>query len=162
MKRAVCVVAALLMITVSGAFAQESGSGRYATNVMSTDSNDLPSGGSVDVVHYHQVTFADEIGHPLDNNMADCVGMYRFSADGAVVSASGTCFSTDADGDGSSFWWRLNEQGTSDCPGMCGVWGYYAGYGKFDGISGAGEWQQTTTFPDGSGSGTWKGTYSLK
>lgn len=161
MKRIACVVAALLMVSVSGAFGSDSGSGRFATHNMATDSTDLPDGGRMDVVHYHQVTFADQPGHPLDNSTADCVGMYRFSKDGAIGSASGSCFGRDADGDGTSFWWRLDTQGTPDCAGMCGIWGYFAGYGKFAGISGGGAWQQTITFPDG-GIGTWQGTVSME
>lgn len=161
MKTVAYVVAVVLMVSVPGAFGADAGSGRFANHNMSTQSSDLPGGGRIDVVHYHQVTFADQPGHPLDNTIADCVGLYRFSKDDAVESASGSCFGRDADGDGTSFWWRLEAQGTADCPTMCGVWGYYAGSGKFDGISGGGTWQQTTVFPD-AGTGTWQGTHSLK
>ncbi len=161
MKRVACVVATFLMISASGAFGQESGSGRFATHTMSTTSTDLPGGGRVDVVHYHQATFADQPGNPLDNNAADCVGMYRITTEGTIGSASGSCFSNDAEGNGSSFWWRLEQQGTPDCAGMCGAWGFYAGFGKFEGISGGGVWQQTSQFPDG-GTGIWMGTYSMK
>lgn len=161
MKRVACAMVLVLVITAPAVFGQDNGSGRFGMHNMSTNSTDLPGGGRVDVVHYHQVVFADQPGHPLDNTAADCVGMYRFNAGGTIDSASGSCFTKDAEGDGSSFWWRFEKQGTSDCPGVCGTWGYYDGFGKFKGISGSGVWQQTTMFPDG-GAGTWEGTYTLK
>ena len=160
MRRVVSVMALALVIAVPAAFGEDNESGRYATRNLSTDSTDLANGGRVDVVH-HQATFADQPDHPLDNTVADCVGMYRITPDGTLGSASGSCFSRSASGDGTSYWWRFEKQGTADCPGLCGTWGFYDGFGKFKGISGTGTWQQTADFGDG-GMGTWTATTNLK
>jgi len=162
MKRVLFAAAILTIVATPAVFAGDSGSGsgRFATHNGSTEVTSLPDGGRVEVAHYHQTVFASQAGHPLDNTNADCVGMYVFSADGAPSSASGSCFGKDADGDGTSYWWRLDKAGTSDCPGLCGSWGYFDGTGKFKGISGNGTFKQSTIFPDGS-TGTWKGSYSI-
>jgi hypothetical protein len=161
MKRVGNVVAILLIMAAPAVFGGDSGTatGRFATHTMSTDSTELPDGGRVDVAHYYQITFSDQAGHPLDNTNANCVGMYVFSMDGSVASASGTCFGADVGGNMTSFWWRLEEAGTASCPGMCGSWGYFDGTGKFKGITGSGTFRQTTMFPEGS-TGTWKGSFS--
>ena len=163
MKRCGILCVVVMMAAVPGAFAQSTGDGggRYATHTMSVDSTELPDGGRVEVSHFRQVVFADKAGNPLDGTNADCVGMNMFSKGGAVTSASGSCYISDASGNGASMWWRMDEAGTAGCPILCGSWGYFDGYGKFKGISGSGTWKQTSLFPDGS-IGTWTGSYSLK
>jgi hypothetical protein len=93
--------------------------------------------------------------------MADCVGLFVVSADGAIVAASGSCYSQDAAGDGLSYWWRMEKGGTADCPDLCGSYGYFAGYGKYQGITGAGNWERQGLVADGS-VGVWDGTYSMR
>jgi hypothetical protein len=162
MKRVGTVFTVLLIVAAPAVFGGDSGtaSGRFATHTMSTDATDLPDGGRVEIAHYYQATFSDQEGFPLDNTSSDCVGMYVFSKTGAVASASGTCFGTDADGNMISLWWRHEQGGTASCPNMCGSWGYFDGTGKLKGISGGGTFNQTTLFPEGS-TGTWKGSYSI-
>jgi hypothetical protein len=149
-------------VPTTAALAQMSGSteGRYATHSISEDVQELEDGSSIVLFHYHQTAFADDANHPIDNTSASCIGRLKTDAGGMPVSSNGSCFSADADGDGASFWWRMTEVGTEQCPDMCGVWGYYAGDGKFAGIEGEGTWQRTTLFPDAS-SGVWTGSYSI-
>ena len=63
--------------------------------------------------------------------------------------------------------WRIilvaaNGAGTPNCPAICGQWGFYSGYGKFSGIAGGGTWKAATNFSDGTGMGTWDGSYEMK
>ncbi len=153
----------LLVATAVSVAAQTTGSttGRYVTNTITEDVQGLPDGSSVILSHYHQNAFAEDTSHPIDNTSATCVGLIKLNADGSPKSGNGSCFSTDADGDGASFWWRQTAGGTASCPDICGEWGYFDGDGKFAGIKGTGTWQRTTLFPDGS-SGTWTGSYTLR
>ncbi len=161
-NRLTILLAALLVILSTSVVAQTSGSatGRYVTFDISQDVQELPDGTSVVLNHYHQNAFAEDDNHPIDNTSAMCVGKLNLSADGSVVSGNGSCFSSDGDGDGASFWWRMTHGGTDDCPDLCGEWGYFAGDGKFEGIEGVGTWQRTTLFSDGS-SGVWDGSYTI-
>jgi hypothetical protein len=154
------------MITVSAilampavAVAQET-TGRYATHDGTSAVQEMPDGSRVQIDHYSQISFAADQSHPLDNKSADCMGRSHISAAGALLSGSGTCTSFDADGNTASFWWRIDKIDTPDCAGACGAWGYYAGTGKFSGITGSGTFHRDTMFPNGS-SGTWKGTASV-
>jgi len=155
------------MITVSAilampalAVAQET-NGRYATHDGTSMVRDMPDGSKVQVAHYSQISFAADKSHPLDNMSADCMGRSHISADGALLSGSGTCTSFDADGNTASFWWRIDKLDTPDCAGACGAWGYYAGTGKFKGIKGSGTFHRDTMFPNGS-SGTWTGDTTVR
>ena len=145
------------------ALAGESGSatGRYATHVTSAELSKLPDGGAVEMSHYRQIIFVAEGEHPIDNSSADCVGRFRVSPEGVVTSGSGVCYTTNAEGDGSSFWWRMDEAGTESCPTICGVWGYFDGFGKLAGIKGTGWWKQAVAFSEG-GIGTWGGSYAIE
>lgn len=156
---AILVCALLLLASTVAVAGSGSGKGRYATYTVSDRTTELPGGGSVSISHYHQFVFADDPTHPLDDTNADCVGQFILSGD-EVVSASGVCYGNDAAGSGFSYWWRMDEGGTEECPDLCGSFGYFDGYGKYDGISGKGTWTRTTVTPQG-GSGTWEGTYSI-
>jgi len=157
-----CLWAVLLTVPVGNALAQMSGStsGRYATYTIAQDVEEREDGSSVVLAHYHQTTFAEDTSHPVDNTSAMCVGRFILDAEGSLTAATGSCFSTNVDGDGSTFWWRMTEGGTSDCPDACGEWGYVAGDGALAGIKGNGTWKRTTVFSDGS-TGTWAGSYSI-
>ena len=152
----------LLVLPVGGLLAQTSGSstGRYATYTLSEDLQQNADGTSTMLAHYHQISFADDPSHPVDNTSSMCVGKFNIDSDGSMTAASGSCFSTDADGDGLTFWWRMTGGGTAECPDACGEWGYVAGDGKFSGIQGNGTWERTVLFSDG-GAGTWEGSYTL-
>jgi hypothetical protein len=55
----------------------------------------------------------------------------------------------------------MEKGGTADCPDLCGSYGYFAGYGKYQGITGAGNWERQGLVADGS-VGVWDGTYSMR
>jgi len=139
----------------------DAATGRYATHNGHQTTQDLADGSQVLITHYSQITFADDKSHPLDNVSSDCVGRFRTSPDGAFISADGMCTGFDAAGDTASFWWRADKSGTSDCPDLCGSWGYFNGTGKYKGIVGSGTWVRNTMFNNGS-SGTWKGEAKLQ
>lgn len=162
-KTTVCLFVLVTLATSSVIFAEASGSatGRYAIHVTSAERSELPGGGVVELSHYRQTIFAEDGEHPIDNSSADCVGMFRVSPAGALTAGSGACFTKTADGDGASFWWRMDAAGTESCPTLCGVWGYFDGYGKLADIRGNGWWKQTVAFSDGS-IGTWGGSYSIE
>ena len=163
-NRLLCAVMILLLGGgTSTAFAQRSGTvgGRFASHTISQDQTEMPDGSMMVTIHYHQTAFADDQSHPLDNISNDCVGMLQVSGEGAAMSASGSCFGIDADGDRVASWWRMDEGGTDDCPVMCGSWGFFAGTGKFEGLEGSGTWEQKTTFAN-SDTGTWRGSYTMR
>lgn len=157
-------LAVIVMIAgpATSVLAQMSGStsGRYATYTLSDDMQEMEDGSSVVLSHYHQTAFADDTSHPIDNTSSMCVGQFKMNADGGLDAGYGSCFSSDSDGNGASFWWRMTHGGTDDCPDICGEWGYFAGDGNFAGIEGEGTWMRTTLFPNGS-TGTWEGHYSI-
>jgi hypothetical protein len=152
----------MLAVPVASVLAQMSGSasGRYSTYTVSQDLQEMEDGSGVILTHYHQKTFADDKGHPMDDMSSMCVGTLKVNTEGRVDSGYGSCFQETSDGDGVGMWWRMTHGGTADCPDICGEWGYYAGDGKFAGIEGGGTWQRTTLFADGS-SGSWEGSYSM-
>lgn len=163
MFKKVLVTALILTLATSFAVsAAESGSskGHYANHNTALDIVELPGGGSVQVNHFKQFSFADDSNHPVHNSSSDCVGVTRVDADGNITSASGSCFGSNTEGDSVSWWWRQAEAGTATCPTRCGTFGYFDGGGKLKGISGTGTWVTTATYPDG-GTGTWKGSYSI-
>ena len=142
--------------------AAESGSskGHYANHSTSLETVELAGGGSIEVNHFKQFTFADDPSHPIHNSSQDCVGVSRLDADGNIISASGSCFGSKGEGDSVSWWWRQEEAGTESCPIQCGTWGYFDGSGAHKGISGTGTWVNTVMFADGN-TGTWEGSYSI-
>lgn len=139
----------------------QSASGRYATHDGTSTTQELQDGSKVELAHYTQITFASDTSHPMDNKSADCMGRFHTSADGELLSGSGTCTSQDPEGNTASYWWRIEEIMTANCAGLCGSWGYFAGTGKFKGIKGAGTFHRDTMFHNGS-SGTWTGEVTMK
>ncbi len=161
-KKTLAVLLLLALVVPFAVSAAGSGSskGTWANHNTSVSTVELPGGGSVTVQHTKQSHAAEDPNHPLDNTQADCVGVFRTDAAGTVTSASGSCFVIDGNGDRTSFWWRQDESQTESCPVACGSWGYFAGDGRYAGISGTGTWVQTTLFAAG-GSGTWESNYSI-
>ncbi len=151
-----CFLAASLIVPLSAQAQMKAkpGSGRYATHTISEDMVELPNDVTLVTQHYHQVVFADQSDHMLNNTTGNCVGLIRVSQDGSPLSSSGFCDNTDASGNGHSFWWRLDESNTATCADICGTWGFVDGYGKYKGVTGTGTWSRTTVFPDGT-TGTW-------
>jgi hypothetical protein len=161
-KKVLVTASALTLVASFAIVAAESGTskGNYANHNTVVETVELPGGGSVQVLHFKQFTFAEDPGHPIHNSSQDCVGVSRVDADGGTVSFSGSCFGSDGEGNGFAWWWRQDEAGTESCPTACGSWGYFSGFGKYEGISGSGTWAGTAAYPDG-GTGSWKGSYSV-
>ncbi|MEN8143442.1 MAG: hypothetical protein ABFS14_00695 [Gemmatimonadota bacterium] len=155
------LLSALLMGSPTILLAQSGqAEGQYSSHVVSADTAEMADGSMALMFRGVQSTFADNEDHPLDNQRADCVGHLRISADGSDTSGSGACFSKDADLDGVSYWWVVEEGGTEACPGLCGSFAYYGGYGKYEGMSGDGSWHRTDIIGDLS-TGTWESSYSI-
>jgi hypothetical protein len=154
------IVCALLLAIPAYGLAQEA-SGRYATANGQEMTQELPDGSKIQISHYTQISFANDSNHPLDNMSSDCVGRFHMAANDTLVTGDGMCTGFDAQGNSATFWWRVDQANTSDCPDLCGSWGYFNGTGKFKGIEGSGTWARDTMFQNGS-SGTWKGTAKLK
>ena len=155
-----CVAAVALLFVSAGATAAES-AGTFANVNGKSTTTTLPDGRTEVISHYTQITSSNKADDPVGNTESACVGRFVQSGDGAVLSASGICFSTNVSGDGGSWWWKADEIGTSKCPDMCGSFGWIDGHGKFKGISGMGTWVRTAVLAN-SAMGTYKSTYSLK
>ena len=160
-RRLSTVVLAVALLVPGALQAQVSGEGRYATFNDDVEEMEMPDGSTMVLSHYRQVVFATSADNALDGMPADCIGQFLVGADGTTRAASGTCFAHDGAGNGTSYWFRMDESGTARCPDMCGSYGYFAGYGRFAGIEGQGTWHRESTTATG-GHGSWKGTYRLK
>lgn len=164
MIRRLSAATLVLALLVPGALqAQKSGSGegRYANFITDAEEMEMPGGGTMALLHYRQMVFATQGSSPADGLPTECVGQFVSGADGKTTAANGTCFGDDGAGNGLSYWFRMDAAGTADCPDMCGTFAYFAGYGKFAGITGEGTWRRAVTTPT-SGHGTWKASYAVK
>jgi hypothetical protein len=156
---ALVVVAAGSLTAAAGE--SGSGSGHFTNHFQDVTVTEMPDGSSAQLIHYSSMSVADQAGNPSAATAAECVGVLRMDASSAVTSGSGSCFAKAADGHGFSYWWQVKAYGTDDCPTMCGVWGYYGGYGRFDGLEGKGTWVTTDNFGQSGSMGTWTNTYSM-
>lgn len=164
MPRTTLTIAVVLLTGAATAGAQMKGAskGSYATMPVAADTMQMPDGQMLIGGRYDQVTFANDPASPLSNAKARCTSAMVVGKDGKTVSFSGACFSMDAAGNGESFWWRQTEAGTPACPAICGQWGFYSGYGKFANITGGGTWKAAANLADGTGMGTWEGSYETR
>lgn len=148
-------------VVLAAPVAAQTGQGTYTIVSLGLDTASM-AGDTVTLLnHYRMVTLASAPSFPIHNVKNDCVGMLRTTGN-AVASASGSCFAQSIDGAGYTMWWEMSEGGTGACPDICGRWGVYGGYGRFAGISGGGTWKRDGLFADGTSSGTWTGTMSMK
>lgn len=159
-KRSTWVTALALLAMSAGASAGES-TGIYTTHDEKSMEAPLPDGGRTIVSHYYQLTKSEKADDPINDTESFCVGRFIVSKDGKVTAASGFCLSENASRDGSSWWWKADEIGTTGCPDMCGSFGYVEGYGKLKGVTGGGTWVRTAVLTHGS-MGTFKSNYSIK
>ena len=157
-KRIVSVTATVLLAVSFGAAAGEA-TGYYTTHDGKSVESTLPDGRKIVVSHYYQLAKSDKADDPINNTESNCVGKVVLSKDGEVLSGSGSCFSQDPSGDGSLWWWKVDEAGTAKCPDLCGSFGYVEGYGKLKGTKGGGTWVRTNVFAEGS-MGTFKSSYT--
>jgi hypothetical protein len=122
---------------------------------------ELPNGQALQQAVYRMV-FADDPASPLHNISSHCTSATVAMGDGDTVPNSGFCFNMDAAGNGYSMWWQETDVATASCPVRCGRFGAYAGYGKFEGISGMDTWRAETGLADGTGMGTWELNHTMK
>ncbi len=160
------VVIALAVVVVAGsltAVAGDSGSGKgHFTNHFNVqEMTEMADGSMVQLVHYTSAMLTADPDHPSNNTLADCFGELRIGADGVVTSGSGSCFAKTTDGHGFSYWWQVEKAATADCPALCGVFGYFGGFGRFDGIKGKGSWMTEADFPGVGSLGSFENSYSI-
>lgn len=162
-KRVVIALVAVIVASSMTAVAGDSGSGTgYFTNhFQDVTVTEMPDGSMVQLIHYSNMSIADDLHHPSADTAAECVGALRMNADGAVTSGSGSCFVQATDGHGFSYWWQVEKAGTEDCPQLCGTWGYFGGYGRLAGLQGKGAWKVTASFGESGSMGTWTNSYSM-
>lgn len=144
----VCVAVVLLLVVAFPAGAQKEMKGLYSNFETSTETTDLGDGRTMQVGHFREVeTFDDPFFGTL---RGDCIGVTILAQDGSTISASGSCFFRDGEGNGFSAWWRHDEVGTADCPVACGSSDFFAGYGKLEGVHGGGTFEDKVAFTDPS------------
>jgi hypothetical protein len=162
-KRVLMVFAVVVVVGSVTIDAGDSGmgSGHFTNHFEDVTVSEMPDGSGVQLIHYSNISIADDPGHPSANTAGECVGALRMSAAGVVTSGSGSCFVMAADGDGFSYWWEVEQAGTADCPALCGNWGYFGAYGRFEGLEGDGTWKVTAQFGESGSMGTWTNTYSM-
>lgn len=158
--RNVFVVMIVLLAASVAAFAGDA-NGRFANHDTKVTQTVLADGRTVVSFDYYELWITDNADDPIANSKGDCAGRMILSKEGATLSGSGVCFTTNLSGDGTTLWWKVDEAGTSRCPDICGSWAYVNGYGKLKGVTGSGTWVRTVLFSDGS-LGTYKGTYTKK
>ena len=164
MSKKVLMMCAIVVVAGSlTVFAGDSGKGTgYFTNHFNdVSASEMADGSSVQLIHYSNISIADDADNPSANTAGECVGILRMNASGAVTSGSGSCMVAAEDGQGFAYWWQVEKAGTADCPALCGIWGYYGGYGDFKGLQGNGTWKVTAQFGEAGSMGTWTNTYSM-
>ena len=161
LRRLTCSVIVMAFAVTAGVAAQQSVtmSGQYSTVRLSTDTVGAPNGGAFVHFTYGLVSSGDDPGGLFSSNKGDCAGVYALSEAGVPVTGGGWCFVTDPEGDGWWQWWTMEQAGTPDCPIMCGKWGGYLGFGKFENVSVEGTFRMSASFADGSGAGKVEGAY---
>ena len=158
MKKPGVWLAAAALLAVSATASAGESTGIYTTHSGKSTETALPGGRTLVLSEYYQLAKSDKADDPINGTESDCVGQFLMGSDGKMISASGTCFSHNGKGDGSSWWWKMDETGTSKCPDACGSFGYIDGFGKLKGVSGGGTWERTDVMPKGS-FGTFKSKY---
>lgn len=162
-KRVLMVFVVGVMTGSMMVFAGDSGkgSGHFTNHFQDVTVSEMADGSAVQLIHYSNLSIADDADNPSANTAGECVGALRMNAAGVVTSGSGSCFVKAADGEGFSYWWEVEEAGTTECPTLCGKWSYFGGYGRFDGLQGKGNWKVTAQFGEAGSMGTWTNTYSM-
>jgi hypothetical protein len=144
------------VLGATGAYAQDSGS--FIGDTYKVESRERPDGSIAQFFWYRQgFTGPADSNDPLANNAADCIGVLIVTVDGTTRSGSGSCHIQTADAaSGASGWWKVTAAGTAECPEVCGDYGFYGGYGDYEGATGGGTWVRSAVFPNGMSIGTWR------
>ncbi len=159
MKRSSFWLTATALLVLSAAASAGESTGYYTTHAGKSTETVLPDGHKLVVSQYYQLAKSDKADDPINGTESDCVGYFLLDRDGKMLSGSGSCFSHNTSGDGSSWWWKVDEIGTAKCPDACGSFGYVDGFGKLKGVTGSGTWVRTDLTANGS-FGTYKSKYS--
>jgi hypothetical protein len=160
MRTSILTAITLALLTASAAAVAAQDSGHYYNHVTSEKKIPLPNGNTAILSHFFEMTTTDNANDPMDHLAGSCSAQSIVSKDGKTLAGSGVCFSKDSDGNSLTHWFKLDETGTARCPHGCGSYGYLAGTGKFNGVTGGGTWKQTHKFGDVASSGTFKQTSS--
>ena len=158
MKKPGLWLAAAALLAMSTTVSAGESTGYYTTTDGKQKVTELPDGRKIVVSHYYQLTKSDQSDDPISGMDSDCIGQFLLDKDGKMLSGSGSCFSHNGKGDGSSWWWKVDEMGTAKCPDVCGSFGYVSGFGKLKGVTGGGTWVRTDLMARGS-IGTYKSKY---
>jgi len=150
----------MVAVAIPTAALAQSFNGTYMTSNISEQTTEMEDGSAQVLSHYRFMTRANDPSYPLHNTGGECVGLIRVSAEGMTSGGSGSCFTTDGEGSGMTMWWQLTKVGTADCPNICGVWGTYDGYGRFEGTPASGTWSQEADIGK-TDSGTWEGKLGM-
>jgi hypothetical protein len=150
---------ATALLVLSAAASAGDSTGFYTTHSGKSTETVLPDGHKIVVSHYYQLAKSDKADDPINGTESDCVGRFLLDGDGKMLSGSGSCFSDNTSGDGSFWWWKVDEIGTAKCPDTCGSFGYVDGFGRLKGVTGGGTWVRTDLTANGS-IGTYKSKYS--
>jgi hypothetical protein len=158
MKKSGPWLAAAALLAVSATASAGESTGNYSTYTGKEQVTTLADGRKIVLSHYYQLSRSDKADDPINGMDSDCIGRFLLDKDGKMVSGSGSCFSHNDSGDGSFWWWKMDETGTAKCPDACGSFGYVDGFGKLKGVTGGGTWVRTDVMAKGS-MGTYKSSY---
>lgn len=155
MKCVITLLAACLLVPVV-APAQETVSGTYVTFDIEQEITELPDGGSLVRGTSNEYSTTNDADSPFSNSKGTCMSHAFRSEAGEIITAAGSCFLQNPDGDSWWYWWRLEKVGTTDCPISCGTWGIFKGTGAFEGVTGGGTFSDVAAYPDQSSAGVWQ------
>lgn len=160
MRTSILSAITLTLLAASAAAGAAGASGHYYNQLTSETKTTLPNGNTAILSHFSQITVTDNANDPMDHLAGSCSGQTIVSKEGKTLSSSGICFLKDTQGNSLTNWWKLDEDGTANCPDGCGNHGILSGTGKFKGLTGGGTWKRTYTFGDVASSGTFTQTSS--
>lgn len=131
-----------------------SGTGHNANHNVSTETSKLADGRVMMRMRDANVIMGNNAGNPFNQTPLDCYSTFVASPDMSSGKGGGYCNGIDKDGD---VWW-ISFQG--DFGG--GTWKFLGGTGKFDGISGGGNYKPVVQMEGGRSISVWDGTWDMK
>lgn len=105
--------------------------------------------------HLKGVIIADNPDMPIHLSAQDCMGSVLATDDDKPIFSSGSCDSTDNDGD---IWW-LTWSGNGD---DSSTWQVTGGAGKYKGMTGSGKSEWIIQMSDGRSVLHWEGSWQMK
>ncbi len=154
-------VAVLALLAASGSASAAESSGHYFNAPPTKTVTTLPDGNISVQEQFYQLNQTDHAADPMNDVAGTCFANLITTSEGKVLSGSGFCYHQDDKGNGTTYSWKIDEDGTAKCPLQCGTWQVVDGYGKFKGTTGGGTWMRTRVFADGAGLGTFTSNYKM-